>query len=100
MIFLGKFLGVSLSKCIIRITSYNVCYTKLLRVSKIYDNGDIEAVSDFKVDTTAFTSSTPGVYPVKINTFNGEATLNVTVREKKEYEWKTTIFGQSRNNFV
>jgi len=78
--------------------------TKGMVVSKIYDNGDIEAVSDFKVDTTAFTSSTPGVYPVKINTFNGEATLNVTVREKKEYEWKTTIFGQSttpeEKNFV
>ena len=38
-----------------------------LEVSKVYDNGDREAFTNYIIDTSAFDSSTPGVYDLMIS---------------------------------
>ncbi|NLX75840.1 MAG: hypothetical protein GXZ01_00435 [Clostridiaceae bacterium] len=67
-----------------------------LEVSKVYDNGDREILKDYAVDTSSFNSGVPGVYDLKISADGFEPViLKVTVRERAEYEWKATRFGQS-----
>ncbi|UZQ85791.1 bacterial Ig-like domain-containing protein [Thermoclostridium stercorarium] len=70
-----------------------------LEVSKVYDNGDREPLTDFSVDASAFDGSTPGVYDVIISADGFDPiTLKVTLREKTEYEWKAIRFGQSTSD--
>ncbi|ADQ05619.1 Pectate disaccharide-lyase [Caldicellulosiruptor owensensis OL] len=79
-----------------------------LVVSKVYDNGDKEILSEneYTIDISRFDSSTSGIYDIKIVPVNlsvNPIIFKVTVRERKEYEWKSIRFGQSTSdtkNFV
>ncbi|HEX7057132.1 MAG TPA: bacterial Ig-like domain-containing protein [Bacilli bacterium] len=72
-----------------------------LIVSKVFDNQDKETLAagtDYSIDTSAFDRTAPGVYDIVIKPADqtlSPITLPVTVREKAEYEWKWTRFGQS-----
>lgn len=72
-----------------------------LVVSKVYDNGDVEVISDYTLNTDAFNNEAKGVYDILVvptdSTLEGTA-YKVTVREEVEYEWKQIVFGQSINN--
>ncbi|MTI60456.1 MAG: exopolygalacturonate lyase [Firmicutes bacterium] len=79
-----------------------------LEVSLVYDNGDKEVLAgnNYTVDFSNFDNTKMGVYDVKIiptDSLITAITYPVTVREKTEYEWKYTRFGQSTNkedNFI
>lgn len=69
-----------------------------LEVSKVFDNGDREELTDFTVDPSQFDGQTVGVYEISVvpaDTSISPITYKVTVREKLVPEWKTTQFGQS-----
>ena len=67
-----------------------------LEVCQVYDNGDREILKDYTIDSSAFNSNAPGVYDIIISADDFEPViLKTTVRERVEYEWKVTRFGQS-----
>ncbi|WP_249866429.1 bacterial Ig-like domain-containing protein [Paenibacillus konkukensis] len=74
-----------------------------LEVSTVYDSGDKEALSggQYSVDTAAYDSSRAGTYALSIvpaDTGLAPISLSVTVREAKEYAWKSIRFGQSTSD--
>lgn len=77
-----------------------------LQVSKVFDNGDREELTDFTLDTSRFDGQTAGIYEIGVipaDTSISPITYQVTVREKLAPEWKFTHFGQStsaKNNYV
>lgn len=84
------------------------CVTTGLEVSKVYDNLDREALAEsyYKIDVSAFDNTKVGIYKIKIIPTDKSitaTTYQVSVRERAEYEWKYTRFGQSAkeaDNFV
>ncbi|MEH7385618.1 bacterial Ig-like domain-containing protein [Bacillus sp. JJ1521] len=71
-----------------------------LVVSKIYDNGDQEALftDDYVIDSSTFNSDKAGTYSITISPkVDGldPITYKVTVREKTEYKYDFIRFGQS-----
>ncbi|MCS7461000.1 bacterial Ig-like domain-containing protein [Paenibacillus doosanensis] len=74
-----------------------------LEVSTVYDSGDKEALSggQYSVDTAAYDSSRAGTYALSIvpaDTGLAPISLSITVREAKEYAWKSIRFGQSTSD--
>lgn len=74
-----------------------------LAVSKVYDSGDREPLSDadYTVDDSQFNSAQAGTYEVRIVPkaagLSGTV-LKTVVREPVTYEWKTIRFGQSTSS--
>lgn len=71
-----------------------------MKVALEYDNGDIEPITQFKVDTSEFDSSVPGKTSVLITDSEGQyepLKLFISVREPYESKWRKAIFGQSAN---
>ena len=70
-------------------------------VASYFTSGDLITVdpSKYTIDLSGFDSSKPGVTKVviKVNAENGaqDIPLDITVREKEEYEWIPTNLGQS-----
>lgn len=77
-----------------------------LKVSKVFDNGDREELTDFTLDTSRFDGQTAGAYEIDVipaDTSISPITYKVTVREELAPEWKFTNFGQStsaKNNYA
>ncbi|GAA0136305.1 hypothetical protein YSY43_31460 [Paenibacillus sp. YSY-4.3] len=77
-----------------------------LKVSKVFDNGDREELTDFTLDTSRFDGQTAGAYEIGVIPADASIhpiTYKVTVREKLAPEWKLTHFGQStsaKNNYA
>lgn len=70
-------------------------------VEELYDNGDLGAVDGISIDTGSVDTSIPGVYEIRITSDNKKieaATLEVTVRDAVETQWKDIVFGQSTNS--
>lgn len=81
-------------------TTYNIGEefdNKDMEVSLVYDNGDIEPVSEgIVVDTGAFDTSVVGECSVKLAVGGySPVELKITVQDKKDIKWKKTVFGQS-----
>ena len=71
-----------------------------LVISKVYDNGDREALEDgeYELNIDGIDHTKPGTYDVKVIPADNsleEITFQVTVREQTEHEWKQIRFGQS-----
>lgn len=71
-----------------------------IEVSKVYDNLDKEVLveSDYVIDSSAFDNTKVGTYDIKVVPVDNRiapTVYKVTVREKTDYEWKITRFGQS-----
>ncbi|TCT15472.1 Ig-like protein group 3 [Natranaerovirga pectinivora] len=69
-----------------------------IKVSKLFDNGELEEFTAYTLDISEFDNTTAGVYEIGIisSDSNIDATvLEVTVREEVSYEWKEIVFGQS-----
>ncbi|WP_435923010.1 bacterial Ig-like domain-containing protein [Paenibacillus sp. DYY-L-2] len=69
-----------------------------LKVSKVYDNGDREELTDYTLDTSDYDGQKAGVYDIRI--IPGDRSIDpivyqVTVRERFVPEWHATYFGQS-----
>ncbi len=75
-----------------------------LKVVKVYDNGDRDALifgHDYTLDTSAFDSSKPGIYELPITpVVEGPAptVLKVEVRQQQEVVWNSIVFGQSTSS--
>lgn len=74
-----------------------------LKISKIYDNGDKESLPEtsYTIDATQYNATTTGKYPITIQPKDSNLasiTYPVTVRERKEVEWKHIHFGQSTSD--
>jgi len=74
-----------------------------MEISKAYDNGDLEPMPDrdYTLDTSGYNSETAGERQVEIipNDSNlSSIFLPITVREDKNYEWKSIRFGQSTSD--
>ena len=63
-----------------------------------YDNGDTEEC-EYTVDTSAFDSSAPGKTMVVIKSAGyADKELPITIVEKMDNQWRTSIFGQTSNH--
>ncbi len=88
-------------------TGEDLTYTEL-EVSKVYDNQEKEVLveNEYKVDASDFNKTRKGLYQIRIIPEDKSIlpiNYKVTVREKTDYDWKVTRFGQSAkddDNFV
>ena len=75
-----------------------------LEISVLYDNGDLEKITNYNVNKTKFNKEKAGEYDLIITSEKiKETTLPISVRERINFEWKEIVFGQSispSRNFI
>lgn len=70
--------------------------SKDMVVGIVYDNGDVEKTTNYKVDLSSFNSSSIGNTSVDVLVDGFEkVSLPITIAEKVENKWRAATFGQS-----
>lgn len=69
-----------------------------MKVSLVYDNGDVEETKEFKVDASGFDTAVEGEGVIKISSADeniAPVSLKAVCKNVQDSKWRSVVFGQS-----